>query len=336
MSSATILIVEDNPVLRDGLQETLELENFATLTASNGREAIECMENNHTDLILSDIAMPEMDGYAFFRAVRNRPEWVAIPFIFLTARGEKEDVRAGKGLGAEDYLIKPLSHEELLTTVRSRLDRAQQLHVAQLQRAYETSLTVLANAIELRDKYTRGHIERVLDYAFVLAEQLDWQGVSPAELRFGAILHDIGKINIHEATLARRDPLSSEERAEIRRHSMLGAEMVKDIPYLRPAFPVIRYHHERWDGQGYPDGLAGQDIPFGARIVCVADCFDAMTTDRPYSPARTLELACQEIVRCSGAQFDPAVVQAFLNAWQAGRIQAIFFADKTPISPSNA
>jgi CheY-like chemotaxis protein len=147
MSTATILIVEDNPILREGLQEMLELEDFATLAASNGREAIECMEKNHPDLILSDIAMPEMDGYAFFRAVRSRPEWIAIPFIFLTARGEKDDVRAGKDLGAEDYLIKPLSHEELLTTVRSRLDRAQQLHVAQLQRAYETSLTVLANAI---------------------------------------------------------------------------------------------------------------------------------------------------------------------------------------------
>jgi cyclic di-GMP phosphodiesterase len=324
MSTATILIVEDNPILREGLQEMLELEDFATLAASNGREAIECMEKNHPDLILSDIAMPEMDGYAFFRAVRSRPEWIAIPFIFLTARGEKDDVRAGKDLGAEDYLIKPLSHEELLTTVRSRLDRAQQLHVAQLQRAYETSLTVLANAIELRDRYTRGHIERVVEYSFALAEQLDWQGVSPDELRFGAILHDIGKINIREVTLTRSDPLSAEEWADIRRHSVLGSEMVKDISYLRPAYEVIRHHHERWDGKGYPDGLAGEAIPFGARLVCVADCFDAMTTDRPYSRARSLEIACQEIIRCSGSHFDPAVVRAFLSAWQAGKIQTIF------------
>jgi putative two-component system response regulator len=190
------------------------------------------MESQSPDLILSDIAMPEMDGYAFFRAVRSRPEWVAIPFIFLTARGEKEDVRAGKDMGAEDYLIKPLSHEELLATIRSRLDRAQQLHVAQLQRAYETSLTVLANAIELRDRYTRGHIERVVEYSFALAEQLGWQGIDPDELRFGAILHDIGKINIREATLIRRDPLSPEEWADIRLH--LRGEMVKDIAYLRP------------------------------------------------------------------------------------------------------
>jgi putative two-component system response regulator len=328
MSIATILIVEDNPVLRAGLQEMLELEDFTTLAASNGREAIECMEKNHPELILSDIAMPEMDGYAFFHAVRSRPEWISIPFIFLTARGEKEDVRAGKDLGAEDYLVKPLSQEELLTAVRSRLDRARQLHVAQLQQAYETSLTVLANAIELRDRYTRGHVERVMQYAFALAEQLDWQRVSPDELRFGAILHDIGKINIPEATLSRREALTGEEWTDIRRHSLLGAEMVKDIPYLSAAFPVIRYHHERWDGQGYPEGLAGEAIPLGARIVCLADSFDAMTTDRPYSPARPLEFAFQEVLRCSGSHFDPVVVQAFVKAWQAGRVQSIYSAEQ--------
>jgi putative two-component system response regulator len=333
LTAATILIVEDNPVLRVGLQEMLELEDFATLTASNGREAIEFMESYPPDLILSDIAMPEMDGYAFFRAVRSRPEWISIPFVFLTARGEKEDVRAGKDLGAEDYLIKPLSHEELITTIRSRLDRAQQLHVAQLQQAYENSLTVLANAIELRDRYTRGHIERVVAYAFVLAEQLGWQGISPDELRFGAILHDIGKINIREATLTRAGPLSPEEWVEMRRHPLLGAEMVKDIAYLLPAYQLIRHHHERWDGQGYPDGLAGEEIPCGARLVCVADSFDAMTTERPYSPACSLEAACQEIILGSGAQFDPAVVQAFLSAWQGGKIQAIYSLDRAASPP---
>jgi HD-GYP domain-containing protein (c-di-GMP phosphodiesterase class II) len=137
-------------------------------------------------------------------------------------------------------------------------------------------------------------------------------------------LHDIGKINIREVTLTRSDPLSAEEWADIRRHSVLGSEMVKDISYLRPAYEVIRHHHERWDGKGYPDGLAGEAIPFGARLVCVADCFDAMTTDRPYSRARSLEIACQEIIRCSGSHFDPAVVRAFLSAWQAGKIQTIF------------
>jgi putative two-component system response regulator len=293
------------------------------MTASNGREALEKMASLSPDLILSDIAMPEMDGYAFFRAVRNNPEWISIPFLFLTARGEKHDILAGKDLGADDYLVKPLTREELLTAVRARLGRSQQLRVAQLQQAYETSLTVLANAIEVRDHYTRGHVERVMAYAFAIAEQLEWRVQQMEQLRFGAILHDIGKIQISEAILRKPGKLSPEEWEEIRRHPTSGADMIRDIPYLAPAIPIIRYHHERWDGKGYPEGLSGDAIPIGARIVSVADAFDAMTTDRPYSPARPPQEAYEEIISRSGTQYDPSVVAAFQRAWEAWRIQTI-------------
>jgi putative two-component system response regulator len=301
----------------------LELEGFNVMTASNGREALEKMASLSPDLILSDIAMPEMDGYAFFRAVRNNPEWISIPFLFLTARGEKHDILAGKDLGADDYLVKPLTREELLTAVRARLGRSQQLRVAQLQQAYETSLTVLANAIEVRDHYTRGHVERVMAYAFAIAEQLEWRVQQMEQLRFGAILHDIGKIQISEAILRKPGKLSPEEWEEIRRHPTSGADMIRDIPYLAPAIPIIRYHHERWDGKGYPEGLSGDAIPIGARIVSVADAFDAMTTDRPYSPARPPQEAYEEIISRSGTQYDPSVVAAFQRAWEAWRIQTI-------------
>ena len=323
MSQETILIVEDNPVLREGLQEMLELEGFAVLSASNGREAIECMSTHNPDLILSDIAMPEMDGLAFFRAVRNRPEWVSIPFIFLTARGEKEDVLAGKDLGAEDYLVKPTTHDELLTAVTSRLERSHQLRIAQLQQAYETSLTVLANAIEVRDQYTRGHVERVMAYAFAIAAQLERDDLDYEQLRFGAMLHDIGKIHIRESTLIKRKMLSDDEWSEIHQHPVTGAEMIKDIPYLARAIPVVRYHHERWDGLGYPEGLAAEAIPLAARIVAVADCFDAMTTNRPYSLARSLQEAYADILGGSGTKYDPAVVEAFRRAWERWHIQRI-------------
>ena len=287
MSQENILIVEDNPVLREGLQEMLELEGFIVQTASNGREALDRMVGQHPDLILSDIAMPEMDGLAFFRAVRNRPEWISIPFIFLTARGEREDVLAGKDLGADDYLVKPATRDELLTAVSSRLQRSQQLRVVQLQQAYEASLTVLANAIEVRDQYTRGHVERVMAYSFAIADQLEQDDLDREQLRFGAMLHDIGKIHIRESTLIKKSALSDTEWGEIRQHPMTGAEMIKDIPYLARAIPVVRHHHERWDGKGYPEGLAGKAIPLAARIVAVADCFDAMTTNRPYNLARS-------------------------------------------------
>lgn len=323
MNQETLLIVEDNPILREGLQEMLSLEGYTVLTAVNGREALEKMNSLAPDLILSDIAMPEMDGYTFFRAVRSRPEWISIPFLFLTARGEKADVLAGKDLGAEDYLVKPLSRDELVTAVRARLERSQQLRVVQLQQAYETSLTVLANAIEVRDQYTRGHVERVMAYSFALAEFLGWHTHQMEQLRFGAILHDIGKLHIRESILCKREPLTLQEWAEIRNHPITGAEMIKDIPYLAPAVPVIRYHHERWDGKGYPEGLAGEEIPLAARIVAIADCFDAMTTARPYSPARSPQEACEEILANAGTQYDPAVVRAFQKAWEAWRIQVI-------------
>lgn len=323
MNSESVLIVEDNDILRDGLRDILSSEGYTVMTAAHGQEALERMKTLSPDLILSDIAMPKMDGYEFFREVRSHPDWLTIPFIFITARGEKQDVLLGKNLGAEDYLIKPLTREELLTAVSARLARSQEIRVAQLQRAYETSLTVLANAIDVRDVYTRGHVERVTAYALVLADELDLPELYHEQLRFGAILHDIGKIIIQESTLFKNTQLDDAEWQEIYIHPVTGAEMIKDIPYLSPAMPVVRHHHERWDGSGYPDGLAGEQIPLAARIVFVADSFDAMTTLRPYHPPKTFDQAFHEIQEQAGKLYDPRVVEAFSRAWIGGKIHAV-------------
>lgn len=324
MSKGIILIVEDNQILQEGLRDILVMEGYTVLTAGDGLEALKLMEQILPDLILSDIAMPVMDGYAFFEAVRSRPDWLTIPFVFLTARGEREDVLNGKRLGVEDYLVKPLSREELITAVRARLTRSQQLLVAQLQQAYEASLTVLANAIDIRDPYTRGHVERVTAYTQELANQLGINGQVLENLRFGAILHDIGKIIVQENSLFKQDPLDENEWFEIKKHPVTGADMIKDIPFLASAMPVVRYHHERWDGSGYPEHLSGYQIPIGARIVAVADGFDAMTIDRPYRSALSLQQAYDEILRCSGGQFDPEVVRAFQQAWDEGKLHQIW------------
>lgn len=323
MNQEVILIAEDNEVLRNALEEMLSLEGFVVLAAANGAEALQHMDVLSPDLIVSDIAMPEMDGYSFFQTVRARPEWLSIPFIFLTARGTKDDILVGKDLGAEDYLVKPLNRAELLTAVRSRLERSHQLRVVRLREAYEASLTMLANAIEVRDHYTRGHVERVTAYALLLAEQLGWHGKRLEDLRYAAILHDIGKIHISESILKKDGRLAPEEWLQIKLHPIIGAEMVRDIPYLAPAIPAIRSHHERWDGSGYPDGLAGDEIPLMARIVSVADAFDAITTTRTYQAARTLEQAYDEIIANSGRSYDPYVVAALEKAWQNGEIQKI-------------
>ena len=312
---ATILVVEDNDVMRQGLQLMLEADGFKVVSAGHGLDALVSMQTACPDLILSDISMPEMDGYAFFDAVRTQPEWIAIPFIFLTAHSTREEVVEGKKMGAEDYLIKPVNRLELITTIRSRLERNQQLLLAQLKQAYEASLILLSNAIELRDQYTRGHVERVMDYSIAIARQMELTTLQINILQFGSILHDIGKIHIGESILSKNGPLSSDEWAEMKQHPIIGAELVKNIPYLASAIPVIRHHHERWDGQGYPDGLAGTAIPLLARIVAIADTLDAMTTVRVYKNACSPDGAHEEIVQCSGTRYDPNIVDAFCATW---------------------
>ena len=314
MSALTLLIVEDHDILREGLQLLLETEGYCVVAAMHGQDALRQMENITPDLILSDISMPEMDGYAFYEAVRARPEWVAIPFIFLTARGDRNDVFTSRKLGVEDYLVKPIQRHELITTIRSRLERSQQLMLAQLQQAYETSLIMLANAIELRDKYTRGHVDRVMEFTVLIAEKLGLSSIQISSFRFGAILHDIGKIYIREGVLRKAGQLNHLEWNEMKRHAEIGANLLRNVPYLSGAIPIIRHHHERWDGQGYPDGLAGEAIPLGARIVAVADTYDAMTTERVYHNENTPEQAIEEIRTGSGTRYDPVVVEAFLSA----------------------
>jgi putative two-component system response regulator len=307
--------------MRQGLQVLLEDSGFDVLTAIHGREGLEQMNWATPDLILSDISMPEMDGFEFFEMVRSRAEWVSIPFIFLTARGEREDTFLGRKLGAEDYLVKPITQEELITTVESRLARNHELLLAKLEEAYESSLIMLVNAIDLRDHYTRGHVERVMKYSLSIANKLDCSRIEKAGVRFGAILHDIGKIHIRDDVLRKTGPLDDGEWMEMRKHPIMGAEMVKDIPYLAPAIPVIRYHHERWDGSGYPAGLSGEAIPRTARIVSVADSFDAMTTERPYRTTLSPSSAYETIASNGGILFDPSVIAAFADAWKANLIQ---------------
>jgi putative two-component system response regulator len=314
-----ILVVEDDTPLREALAEILISEGFTVLDAANGQEALMMMMEVVPDLILSDISMPVMDGLTFFGKVRERVDWVAVPFIFLTARGERQQVLLGKDLGAEEYLVKPIMADELLMSIRSKLSRSRQLRLVQLRDSYEASLTMLANAIEVRDQYTRGHVERVKAYAIVIAEEIRPEKTFIEAVRFGAILHDIGKIHVRESVLCKTTKLTDMEWNELLQHPVTGAEMIKDIPYLAKAIPVVRYHHERWDGQGYPEKLGGHEIPLSARIVAVADSYDAMTTDRPYRQSIGPHLAYDEIVDKAGTVYDPGVVDAFQTIWAEDR-----------------
>lgn len=316
MAEELVLVVEDNDIMRRGIQLLLEADGFMVLSAVHGSEALDIIKSNRApDLILSDISMPVMDGFAFFEAVRKQTEWVAIPFIFLTAHGSREDIFEGKKLGVEDYLVKPVNRQELLTAVRSRLARSQELLLTQLKEAYKASLKILSNAIESRDHYTYLHVERVMDIAQAVAREMGLDHTQLEALQYGSILHDIGKIHIPEKIMQKPGPLNDEEWAIMKLHTVKGAELIQNIPYLAPAIPIIRHHHERWDGMGYPDGLTGEAIPLTARIVAVADSFDAMTTARVYHAARSLDQAYQEILSCCGTRYDPQVVDTFQRVW---------------------
>jgi putative two-component system response regulator len=320
MNSEHILIVEDDHSTAASLREWLEMAGYRVTVAANGRLALKLLEQFQPDIILSDISMPEMDGYEFLEVMRAQSQLTTVPFIFLTGRNQRQDVLVGRGLGADDYITKPWQPDDLLIAIRGKLKRAQDVALAQLHRVYKESLTVLANAIEARDAYTRGHVERVCAYAAVIARELGCTEQELSDLEFGAILHDIGKIAVPETILSKPDRLTEEERREIRKHPEMGVSMVRDISYMALAIPCIQHHHERYDGDGYPNGLTGESIPLTARVLAVADTFDAIISDRPYRPARTPAEATTEIVQEAGRQFDPRVVDAFQRAVSKGLI----------------
>ncbi len=190
----------------------------------------------------------------------------------------------------------------------------------EIQRAYLETIRMLAAAVEARDPYTGGHLERVTHYALVVARTLGWTGERLAETEMGAILHDIGKIGIPDTILRKDGPLSPEELAHMRTHTEIGTQILRGISFLEPVIPYVRHHHERFDGTGYPDGLAGEDIPIGGRLIAVADTFDAMTSTRPYRAALPVEAALRELRSVAGSQLDPNIVAAFLAAYERGEI----------------
>lgn len=314
---ASLLVVEDDPAMMVAFRDILESSGYHVNTAPNGQAALSLLENFSPTLILSDISMPVMDGIELYKEVRKRPDGAAIPFIFVTAHGRREDEFAARVLGADDYITKPVTSKELLSAVQARLQRTDELMVAQLKRALRT----LANAIEARDKYTREHVEQVNAYAQAMAADQGWTESQREALEFGAILHDIGKIHIRESTLLKTGPLDPDEWEEMRKHPIIGARMIEGIPYLSPSIPLVLYHHERWDGEGYPEGRAGEDIPIEARLLAVADTFHAMTSDRPYREAIPPEKAFQEIKELAGKQFDPQMVESFARCWERDEIQ---------------
>ncbi|MBI4301516.1 MAG: response regulator [Chloroflexi bacterium] len=312
---AKILVVDDVAHNRELLSAMLRVAGYDVVTAANGQEALDKVSTELPDLIILDDRMTWLTGCEVCAQLKNQEATRLIPVIILVSSdGMKDKVRALEA-GCDDVLTKPVHQGELLARVGS-LVKAKRLNEELID--MERLLVVLANAIEAKDLYTKGHVERVVLYATSFAQKL---GLSPYQekcLRRAAVLHDVGKIGIEESILLKKGPLTSTEWEKMKRHPLLGERIVQPLGRDGQVLDMIRHHHERYDGTGYPDGLVGAAISLGARILAVADSFDAITSDRPYRSRLTLAQALQELERVKGKQLDPVLVLAFVALAEDG------------------
>src|SRR5579863_8695043 len=302
--------------------------------AACGREAFEMLERNSFDLVLTDIVMQDGNGIALLERVHA--EQPNLPVVMVTAIHDISVAIDSMRRGAYDYLLKPFEREQLLSTVVRALDHRQALQeshnyqqnleqvvrartemlrqaMEDLEHSYDVTLEALGDALDLKDSETEGHSKRVTAYTIALARAM---GISPAEIKIiarGAFLHDIGKMAIPDEILRKPAALTPQEQEIMREHCTRGFNILRKIPFLAEAAEIVFSHQEHYDGSGYPTGLRGGEIPIGARIFAVADTLDAITSDRPYRKASSFDTARQEILRCSGTQFDPSVVEVFLK-----------------------
>jgi len=316
VSIQKILLVEDDAPLLDVMRYLLEAEGYEMCTAVNGKQALDLFVASRPSLVVSDIMMPEMNGYELLEAMRMMPDGITVPFLFLSARTERSDVDRARSLGVDDYLFKPFEAPELINAVRSRLERRRVIELFDTRAAHLQTVIMLANVIETRDPYTAGHLERVRRLALNLATALNWNTEDLAILEFGAILHDIGKIVGPSQVLKKNDPLSKEEWILMRQHPEIGAKMLEGVDHLRAAMPYVMNHHEWWNGSGYPSGIKAEKIPREGRMLTIADAFDAMTSNRPYHSSMPVVGALDELARYRGIYFDPDMVDAFIQTYK--------------------
>jgi len=334
VTKAKILVVDDEEAIREVVSTLLEAQGHECASVSNGHLAQEFLRRQTVDLVLSDMVMPEMDGLRLVEWLRQTdPD---IPIIMVTAMHDISTALEAIRRGAYDYILKPFEKDQLYLGVRRALEHRQlvlekrdyqrnlenqveertaQLKGAleQLEQSYDDTLEALGGALDLKDAETEGHCKRVTAFTIAIAKEMKLEPILLPQIARAAFLHDIGKMAIPDIILRKPGPLTPEEREVMRTHCAIGFNMVTRIPFLREAAEIVLSHQEFFDGTGYPRGLGGEQIPLGARIFAVADALDAMISDRPYRKALSITHAQQEILRCSGTQFDPKVVEVFLT-----------------------
>ena len=329
-SGMRCLVVDDEPRLRRVLVRLLEGEGFACAEAGSGVEALRELEREPVPLVISDLRMPEMDGVSLLRELITR--WPETAVIVVTAVAEVESAVACLQMGALDYVAKPFHLDEVRARVSQALDKRRllienrsyqqrleervQVQARRIEELFLEGVHALVYALEAKDAYTRGHSMRVANYSSAIARELDLDRDFIDTIALGAELHDVGKIGVSESVLHKAGKLSDAEYRHIMEHTVIGARILGPLMRDAPgALTIVRSHHERLDGNGFPDGLRGDAIPLEARLVSVADAFDAMTSVRPYRGSLTVKQAMRELEEGKGVQFDAKIVEAFQRAF---------------------
>ena len=286
--NATVLVADDNEVNRDLLSEILTAEGYKVTRAADGIEALKVIREKRVDLALLDVMMPGKTGFEVCFSIKSRPETLFIPVVLVTGLKSINERIEGIQCGADDFLSKPVNKQELLARVRSLLRLKE--YTDELENA-EAVLFSLALSIEAKDPYTKGHCDRLSEYSVALAHRLGMPHEQCVALRRAGVVHDIGKIGVPEHILVKKGPLSAEEWKIMKEHPVTGERICSPLKSFRLVLPIIRHHHEKLDGSGYPDGLTGDNIPLTARILQITDIYDALITARSYRGALSHENA---------------------------------------------
>lgn len=324
-----ILVVDDDAANLRVASRILSANHMRVSCVKSGAIALKFLEENRPDLILLDVHMPEMDGFETCAAIRGKKETADIPVIFLTADDESDTETRGLKAGAMDFLKKPFVPEVLLIRVRHTLDlirlQADLAHEVEkktqevmaqhekLERISMQIVTALSGAIDAKDTYTNGHSTRVAEYSRKIAERAGFSQREQEDIYMMGLLHDVGKIGVPDAIINKPARLTEEEFAIIKQHPVMGAEILKNITEFPKLSTGARWHHERYDGKGYPDGISGEEIPIEARIIAVADAYDAMSSRRSYRDVLPQEKVRGEVLNGKGTQFDPVFADIMLS-----------------------
>ena len=288
LSAPRVFVIEDDDAVRRLLERLLTPAGYHVEQFATAEPALASIRSSAPDLVLLDLQLPDLSGHEVLEAIRADPATRLLPVVMLTGMATTAEKLRAQAAGVTDFIPKPFSPDELLPRVRALVMLKQ---FADEHEHAERVILTLAKTIDARDPYTAGHSGRVAEYADQIAERMGLEGAARTDLRRGALFHDLGKIVIPDAILRKPGPLTDEERAIVEEHPVVGQDLLSPMKTMRQILPIVYHHHERLDGSGYPDGIYGSDIPMAVRIVTVADLFDALTSERAYRPALTIETA---------------------------------------------